>query len=234
MRKLLKAELPVVEMFSGIQGEGQQVGALTIFLRLYGCNLQCPFCDTKYASNNPNTPIETVSVRELVARLFGMGLSKRGPYNLCITGGEPLIHYQAVDLLTKTLYSTGFPLTRISIQTNGTIPINQSSELAHTYLCVSPKPPDYKVVVVPLELKIVITEDIYEGELLEKIKNLCANFKQSIVEGRLPVFLQPVSIYENGKWLPSSLAFRKAIRIGKLLDFPVRILPQVHRLLQCP
>ena len=38
--------MKIVEVFRSIQGEGKWLGTDVIFIRLPGCNLKCPFCDT--------------------------------------------------------------------------------------------------------------------------------------------------------------------------------------------
>ena len=43
----------VSEIFSSIQGEGKYVGCRQLFIRLIGCNMDCPYCDTdKLAHSN--------------------------------------------------------------------------------------------------------------------------------------------------------------------------------------
>lgn len=44
------AEYKVVETFVSINGEGRKAGELAFFLRLKGCNLDCSYCDTKWAN----------------------------------------------------------------------------------------------------------------------------------------------------------------------------------------
>ena len=42
--------MKVVEQFISINGEGQKAGQLALFVRFAGCNLQCEYCDTKWAN----------------------------------------------------------------------------------------------------------------------------------------------------------------------------------------
>ena len=54
----------IVERFISINGEGRKAGQLAIFLRFAGCNLECDYCDTKWA-NEKNAPYEILSEEEI-------------------------------------------------------------------------------------------------------------------------------------------------------------------------
>ena len=50
---MLNLQAGVSEIFSSIQGEGKYVGCRQLFIRLIGCNMDCPYCDTdKLAHSN--------------------------------------------------------------------------------------------------------------------------------------------------------------------------------------
>jgi len=55
----------ITETFLSIQGEGLQAGLPTYFIRLSGCNLDCSYCDTKYAHKKGYYE----SVNELISRI---------------------------------------------------------------------------------------------------------------------------------------------------------------------
>lgn len=38
----------ISEIFYSIQAEARHTGVPTVFIRTYGCNLKCNFCDSKY------------------------------------------------------------------------------------------------------------------------------------------------------------------------------------------
>lgn len=54
------ANFKVVEIFESINGEGRRVGQLAIFIRLQKCNLNCSYCDTRWA-NGDDAPYTLMS-----------------------------------------------------------------------------------------------------------------------------------------------------------------------------
>lgn len=100
-------ELLVHSIFKTIQGEGPFCGDRALFIRLFGCNLRCPGCDTEYtAKMNLFTP------DELVLALKGMGW----PHGalIVLTGGEPF--RQNVVPAIYALLSAGWA---VQVETNG-------------------------------------------------------------------------------------------------------------------
>ena len=57
----------IAEIFRSIQGEGRLTGTESVFVRASGCNLRCRYCDTPYASWNPEG--EDLSVAEILGRI---------------------------------------------------------------------------------------------------------------------------------------------------------------------
>jgi organic radical activating enzyme len=67
---LLKIKLPIHETFqSTVQGEGYWTGSLVDFIRLSGCPVRCPWCDTGYADGGANLPRLERSIGELLAEI---------------------------------------------------------------------------------------------------------------------------------------------------------------------
>ena len=101
----------ISEIFHSIQGEGELTGIPSVFVRTSGCNLRCTWCDTKYASWNPEG--ETVSVEDVVQRVLAF------PARHCVlTGGEPMAASEMTPL-AAALRRAG---RHITIETAGTIP----------------------------------------------------------------------------------------------------------------
>ena len=84
IEKYVQAEnkmLDVHSIFYTIQGEGPFTGCPAVFVRLAGCNLKCPGCDTDYTSNR--TPMTAEQILNKILELAS-------PATLVvITGGEP-------------------------------------------------------------------------------------------------------------------------------------------------
>ncbi len=79
------------ELFYSIQGEGKLVGVPSVFIRASGCNLRCVWCDTPYASWNPEG--DDVPVAEIVRRVADFGAR-----HVVLTGGEPMIMPDIIEL----------------------------------------------------------------------------------------------------------------------------------------
>ena len=101
----------VCEIFYSIQGETTYSGLPCVFIRTSGCNLRCCYCDTKYAYEDG---IE-MSVDEVLAeaRAYGCRLVE-------ITGGEPLLQRDEVNLLIASLLENGH---MAMLETNGSLSI---------------------------------------------------------------------------------------------------------------
>ena len=111
--------------FYTIQGEGPFSGHPAVFVRLAGCNLQCPGCDTDYTSTR--TRMSPEGIVQEVQRLHP------GPRLVVITGGEPF--RQNIGLLTQLLEDAGY---RIQIETNGALPVPDGLAPSTVIIC-SPK-----------------------------------------------------------------------------------------------
>lgn len=73
------------ELFYSIQGEGKLAGVPSVFVRVSGCNLRCTWCDTPYASWNPEG--EELGVGQIVERVRAFPSAR----HVVLTGGEPII-----------------------------------------------------------------------------------------------------------------------------------------------
>lgn len=136
-------ELPVMETFPTLQGEGLFTGQAAWFIRLGGCDVGCSWCDVKESWDASAHPLRKVA--DLVEEA-----ARQPARTAVITGGEPLMH--PLGPLTAALREAGF---RTHLETSGSSPI---SGLWH-HVCFSPK--KFKAAVngfhaLADELKVVV------------------------------------------------------------------------------
>lgn len=97
-------------IFHTIQGEGIFAGCSSVFVRLAGCNLQCPECDTEYTDKRERmSPTKVLNAVQLAAKGTKTNL-------VVITGGEPF--RQPIGPLIACLISGGYT---VQVETNGTL-----------------------------------------------------------------------------------------------------------------
>jgi 7-carboxy-7-deazaguanine synthase len=116
--------LRIAEIFTSVQGEGLLTGTQSLFIRVSGCNLRCSWCDTKYASWNPEGDIQ--SIDQILEQ------TKASPVqHIVLTGGEPMIFKQIIPLC-KVLKAQN---KHITIETAGT----QFQPVEADLMSISPK-----------------------------------------------------------------------------------------------
>jgi 7-carboxy-7-deazaguanine synthase len=101
----------ISEIFFSIQGEGELAGVPSVFVRTAGCNLRCRWCDTPYASWNPEG--KEAEVSEIVLRVAHYPAN-----HVVLTGGEPMVA-KDIQELAFALRAAG---KHITIETAATVP----------------------------------------------------------------------------------------------------------------
>lgn len=136
-------QLPIMEAFYTIQGEGKFTGHPAYFIRLGGCDVGCVWCDVKDSWEAAKWPI--LSIEKIVEDAMAY------PGRLVvITGGEPLMYN--MNPLTELLKEKGFTT---NIETSGAHPFSGDFD----WVCFSPKKfkkPHPSIYVEADELKVVI------------------------------------------------------------------------------
>lgn len=146
-------QLHVHSIFRTIQGEGPFTGHRAVFVRLAGCNLQCPNCDTDYTSRKSlMTPVQILGV--ISDTIHPVLLPRDYPYShknktlIVLTGGEPF-RQNLVRLLQTLVGDHSMPaqagLFHVQIETNGvTLPplqealFQDANELLKYYQLLNP------------------------------------------------------------------------------------------------
>ncbi|MFN4280092.1 7-carboxy-7-deazaguanine synthase QueE [Thermosynechococcus sp.] len=247
--------LPLVEIFSAIQGEGANVGCRQIFIRLAGCDLRCTYCDSAHTWFVPShalieeragdrhfqtvpNPVTTSQVLHAVAQL------NRPPIHdsISLTGGEPLLHATTLAQFLPLLKAhSSLPLY---LETGGHHP--EALELVLSYL--DSVGMDIKLPSVsgechwsaheaflrlcdraPVEVfcKVILSQATDPADL-DRLSTLVAG-----VNPHIPVFLQPVTPIGTGRYTPPPtpaqvLAWQAQLK-ARLST--VRVVPQTHKFL---
>lgn len=100
------------EIFVSIQGESTDTGLPCVFVRLFGCNVGCTYCDQPQFSKNR----KRISIGNLISEIQKLKVKY-----VCITGGEPLQQWNAIYPVILELVSMDY---KVSIETSGCIPID--------------------------------------------------------------------------------------------------------------
>jgi len=142
--KAASAVLPVVETFHSVQGEGAWTGTNAFFIRLAGCDVGCPWCDTKHSWSVRRHPQRHTT--DLIA-----DAKAANPAIVVITGGEPLMH--DLSPLSNGLRAAGL---RSHLETSGSHPFSGNFD----WVTFSPKrfkPPHESIYSRVSELKVVVS-----------------------------------------------------------------------------
>ncbi len=178
----------VVETFISINGEGQHAGELALFIRFAGCNLNCNYCDTRWA-NQPDVVYQEMTETEIKALVTDSGVR-----NVTLTGGEPLLQPGMYQLL-ETMGS--LPDIRIEIETNGSVDIEP-------YMTLIRRPAftlDYKLPGSGMEAgmnmenyRYLTKEDTVKFVISDKTDLMRAReiIEQYQLEGRCGIYYSPV------------------------------------------
>mgnify|MGYP005765198639 CR=1 FL=1 len=107
--------MQISEIFDSIDGEGIRAGQLCTFIRVFGCNLRCSYCDSMYAvdAGYSDTPPSEMDVSDILAHV------NRSYKRVTLTGGEPLLFPESVRLVNR-LCDLGY---EVNIETNGSCDI---------------------------------------------------------------------------------------------------------------
>lgn len=118
MKKIKEKKLPVIEIYNSIQGEGLSIGTPSIFLRTAGCNLNCSYCDTKFAWKKNKA--KRMSLYNIAREIKSIRKHYANLNDLVITGGEPMLYADSInDLLSDFFTLRNRPA--VTIETNGSL-----------------------------------------------------------------------------------------------------------------
>ena len=142
------AEYKVVEKFVSINGEGTRAGELAVFIRMKGCNLDCEYCDTKWA-NEENASCEIMTEEDIRNYIRDTGVK-----NVTLTGGEPLFR-KDMDILIDYLMQDKDRV--VEIETNGSVNIKEYASMKNRASFTM----DYKLGASGMEEKMCLENFAY-------------------------------------------------------------------------
>lgn len=196
--------LPLMEDFYTIQGEGFYQGHAAYFIRLGGCDVGCVWCDVKESWDANIHPIVSVDVMAERAATTGGKIA-------VVTGGEPVMY--DLSELTKALHTRGL---ETNIETSGAYPLTGSWD----WVCLSPKKfkaPHPSVFEKADELKIIVynkSDFAWAEEHAAKVDAACQLFLQpewSKEKEMLPLIIEYVK--KNPQWQVS-------LQVHKYMNIP--------------
>ncbi len=215
----------VAEIFSSVQGEGIYLGERQVFVRFFGCNLKCRFCDT------PLNHFREYEPQELFAEIKN---NFDNQHSVSFTGGEPLLQK---DFLKEILRLTSAGGLKNYLETNGTLAEGLEEVIEYVdIVAMDLKLPTStgmdnfwdshsRFLEVAFEkevfLKAIICRSTEEKDLLEGI-NLLKKFNRAVI-----LVLQPDSSEDYGA-MAEKLENFKNICINN--NISACIIPQVHKI----
>ena len=217
----------IQEIFRSIQGEGIYHGARQIFIRFYGCNLECKFCDTPQEKFKYYTPDQLLKEVE----------SFKDPYHsVSLTGGEPLLQK---DFLKVFLPRFKKDYIKIYLDTNGVCADALSEIIEYLDIIAMdfklPSSTHYKALWTEHRkfLKVATQKDVFVKVVVcydtidEEIYKTAYEIKE--VDANIPLVLQPEGSQMQDEDFLDRLDELRANLKNYLKD--VRIVPQMHKLL---
>jgi organic radical activating enzyme len=215
----------ISEIFNSIQGEGLYLGERQLFVRFFGCNLKCKFCDTKikyYVEYEPEQLSDKIK------------LYHDGSHSVVFTGGEPLAQKDFIKEVLRLNKKNGF---LNYLETNGTL--NDALEEVIGYIDIIAMDlkfststgmanffnshRDFLKIASQKEvfLKAVVCNSTIEDDLAGAI-NLIKEINKALI-----LVLQPNS-YERSRELDAKLInFRETCAKNGIVSC---IIPQVHKI----
>ena len=215
--------MKISEIFLSIDGEGIRTGYPAVFIRLFGCNIACSYCDSLYAvTGNDYTEMTVDEIIEEVETNYP-GVDK-----VTITGGEPLIQDNILELICKLGENH-----EINIETNGAVslePLRKVTGKINPGVIVTM---DWKSIssgmsdkMIKENLELLTYQDVLKfvvgsNEDLIQMKNLLLNNRINC-----SVFVSPVFGHIEPK------AIVRFILENKLYDCRVQV--QLHKVIWDP
>ncbi|MEK3715428.1 7-carboxy-7-deazaguanine synthase QueE [Paenibacillus sp. FSL R7-0333] len=232
------SRIPVIEMFGPtIQGEGAVIGVKTMFVRTYGCDYRCGWCDSAFTwDGSAKDKVTMLTPQEILAGLLELA----GENFNCVTisGGNPALIGEAMGEFISLLHERGI---QAAIETQGSRWQDWFHEV--DVLTISPKPPSSGMQTDWDKLDEIMHRVADNGKAAHSLKVVVFNQedyeyarKVRFRYPEVPLFLQPGNdnVTEEGD-ISGRLLGRLEWLFGQVIADPqmnrARVLPQLHALI---
>lgn len=236
--------VPLIEIFSSLQGEGTRLGERHLFVRFQDCELSCKFCDTPLSFiENRFCRVESPAFSKRFKHLpnplsveqLNALLSEFNDRTICVTGGEPLQKASFLGLWLPTIR----PRFKILLETAG-VHVNEFRELIDLIDIVSmdfklpsatgmhPWWREHEAFLKAAQPKEVYVKAIVSAETKEEEILRGASLVASI-DPAIPFILQPATPTDHFRSPPSieQISQWQQLASSRLPD--VRVIPQMHK-----
>lgn len=205
----MQGKIPISEIFCSIQGEGSRTGVPAVFVRLWGCNLSCSFCDSRFAWDRTIESANLLPLEQVAAEI-----AKHQTGNLIFTGGEPMLHQQAIRNICERVQPAF-----VEIETNGTI----ASEIDDVVgqFNVSPKFDFPNPIVIKPSVRTIFKFVIRDQADVDKMDHFCETHAVPFAQ----VWLQPEGITRQQILAKIDFVIAAAVARG------AQVSPRMHILL---
>lgn len=234
----MMSRIPIIEMFGPtIQGEGAVIGVKTMFVRTYGCDYRCGWCDSAFTwDGSAKDKVTMLAPQEILAGLLELA----GDNFNCVTisGGNPALIGEAMGELISLLHERGI---QAAIETQGSRWQDWFNEV--DVLTISPKPPSSGMQTDWDKLDEIMHRVADNGKAAHSLKVVVFNQedyeyarKVHFRYPEVPLFLQPGNdnVTEEGD-ISGRLLERLEWLFGQVISDPqmnrARVLPQLHALI---
>lgn len=217
---------PINDLFYTIQGEGLQTGTPAVFLRLHGCNVGCPFCDTKETWEfDPMQEVATIeaacaepytytwqTAQTIASHITAHWLRAKW---VVVTGGEPALY--PLTELVEALHNINL---RAAIETSGTA--NGHVGAGFDWVTVSPK------INMPSRLPI-LPEAMAEADEIKHVVGRSQDIDQldellAAFDLKAAICLQPMSQNQRATELAIEIVkqrgWRLSLQTHKFINIP--------------
>ncbi len=259
MSSVVATSVPVLEIFSTVQGEGPNVGMRQIFVRLAGCDLRCAFCDTPESyptpkrahvwsptvHANPTYLINPVTINDVLDSVAALHADVPSHRAVSITGGEPLLRPGAVIAIAKGVRALGL---RVHLETGGHRPDALDQVLPHVdgvspdikieSACGVPTPWDahhasLRVLAKDPQKVIAVKAVVCATTTAEEVTHAARVVATHLPHA--PFVIQPVTrLAPDRPAEPSGDHLLALQAAASRFHRDVRVIPQLHRVLKLP